>query len=85
MKMNREELINTLKDMVRASVMENDLEMEPDDHLKDDIGLDSMGIVELAVSIESHFEIKITEDELGRAVYFKDVIEIIEEKTTAGA
>ena len=49
-------------------------------NLKDDLGIDSLAAVELALELETEFDIRIEDDELAKLETVQDIINIIEEK-----
>jgi acyl carrier protein len=48
--------------------------------LREDLGLSSLRVVDLVVSIEDEFDIAITDEDLASLVTLRDVIEVIERK-----
>jgi acyl carrier protein len=59
---------------------------QPHDHiteasrLRDDLGLSSLRVVDLVVSIEDEFDIAITDEDLVSLVTLQDVVETVERK-----
>lgn len=52
----------------------------PDAHFIDDLGADSLDIVELIMSMEELFDVEIDDDEAEKLIRVKDVLKFIEEK-----
>lgn len=52
----------------------------PSAKLNDDLGIDSLAAVELALELESEFDIKIEDEELAKLETVQDIVEIIEAK-----
>ena len=52
----------------------------PEANLKDDLGIDSLAAVELALELETEFDIRIEDEELAKLETVQDIINIIEEK-----
>ena len=52
----------------------------PQANLKDDLGIDSLAAVELALELETEFDIRIEDEELAKLETVQDIIDIIEEK-----
>lgn len=52
-----------------------------DDSLLENIGLDSLDIVEISAEIEENFNISFTSDEIVNLKTFKDIVYLIEQKT----
>ncbi|MCI5698079.1 MAG: acyl carrier protein [Clostridiales bacterium] len=46
--------------------------------LADDLGIDSLDAVELAMALEEEFDIKLSDDELQKLVTVKDIQDIVE-------
>ena len=55
-------IIKALADYLRR----NPESIEPDQHLRDDLGLDSMAVIELLYKIEEAFDIQIPDEDLVR-------------------
>ena len=56
-----------------------------DDHLELDLGMDSLGLVELLAALESRFNLKIRDDEFTGIFTVRELISFIEEKNPAAA
>ena len=48
--------------------------------MNDDLGIDSLAAVELALELENEFDIRIEDEELAKLETVQDVIDIIEAK-----
>jgi acyl carrier protein len=55
-------------------------ECVPDAAFIDDLGADSLDLVELVMEMEENFGIEISDDELEKIVYVKDVINFLKNK-----
>lgn len=71
-----------MKDRIDELLMEMAFLDEPpgaDDNLKDDLGFDSLRMVELIVAIEDEFGIIIGEDDLdpGKITYVRDIHDLV--------
>lgn len=53
-------------------------------NLKDDLNIDSLAAVELALELENEFDIRIEDEELAKLVTVNDVVEILNQKTNHG-
>jgi len=51
-----------------------------DSKLREDLNIDSLLAVQLSVLLENKYDIDITEEELGKLVTIKDVIDLLEAK-----
>ena len=54
-------------------------EVTPDTDMKEDLGMDSLDAMELAMSIEENLGVTIPEDKIGEMVYVKDVVAYVDE------
>ncbi len=57
-----------------------DARISLDDHLELDLGMDSLGLVELMAALEGRFHLKIRDDEFTGILTVKELIEFIEKK-----
>jgi acyl carrier protein len=59
--------------------------IRPQDRLREDLGLDSLAMIELLFKIEEHFDLEIPNEDLSRVTTVADVTAYVEEKlgTTA--
>ncbi|HLP86263.1 MAG TPA: acyl carrier protein [Candidatus Paceibacterota bacterium] len=79
----RTEKVGIFKLIVELLIKNNDLEEEeikPESNFVNDLGLDSLDLVELTVSIEKELQIKITDEELEKVYTVQDLMNIIENK-----
>ncbi|WP_163409577.1 acyl carrier protein [Flavobacterium ajazii] len=78
--MNKEEIIARINGfLVDEFEVDND-EIEPDANLKDTLGLDSLDYVDLVVSIESNFGVKLVEVDFVGIATFQNFYDLIESK-----
>ncbi|MFD1603294.1 acyl carrier protein [Flavobacterium artemisiae] len=83
--MNKEEIIAKINGfLVDEFEVDND-DIEPDANLKDTLGLDSLDYVDLVVSIESNFGVKLVEADFVGIATFQDFYDLIETKLKAKA
>lgn len=81
--MNKEEIIARINGfLVDEFEVDND-EIEPDANLKDTLGLDSLDYVDLVVSIESNFGVKLVEVDFVGITTFQNFYDLIESKLKA--
>ena len=52
----------------------------PEANLKDDLGIDSLSAVELALELETEFDIRIEDEELAKLETVQDIMDIVEAK-----
>ena len=59
--------------------------IHPKDRLREDLGLDSLAMIELLFKIEEHFDLEIPNEDLSRVTTVADVTAYVEEKLGASA
>jgi acyl carrier protein len=59
--------------------------INPKDSLREDLGLDSLAMIELLFKIEEHFDLEIPNEDLSRVTTVADVTAYVEEKLGAKA
>ena len=59
--------------------------IHPQDRLREDLGLDSLSMIELLFKIEEHFDLEIPNEDLSRVTTVADVTAYVEEKLGATA
>jgi len=57
--------------------------IRPQDRLREDLGLDSLAMIELLFKIEEHFDLEIPNEDLSRVTTVADVTMYVEEKLAA--
>jgi acyl carrier protein len=83
--MNKEEIIARINGfLVDEFEVDND-DIEPDANLKDTLGLDSLDYVDLVVSIEANFGVKLVEVDFVGIASFQNFYDLIETKLKAKA
>lgn len=83
--MNKEDIIAKINGfLVDEFEVDND-EIEPDANLKDTLGLDSLDYVDLVVSIEANFGVKLVEADFVGIATFQNFYDLIEAKLKAKA
>ena len=56
-------------------------EITVDAHIRDDLGADSLDVVEIVMAIEQEFDIEVSDEEAEKIETVQDTIKFIEEKT----
>ncbi|HHD83020.1 MAG TPA: acyl carrier protein [Bacteroidetes bacterium] len=80
--MNREEIFAKLKDLMVDKLGVDESEIKEDSNIIDDLGADSLDIVEFAMGIEDEFEIpKIPQEDIDKLTTVNAIIDYIQEKT----
>lgn len=81
--MNKEEITARINGfLVEEFEVDND-DIEPDANLKDTLGLDSLDYVDLVVSIEANFGVKLVEVDFVGIDSFQSFYDLIENKLKA--
>ncbi|MBN1484390.1 MAG: acyl carrier protein [Chloroflexia bacterium] len=75
-----EEMVKKLKDLVVDNLGVEPNQVVPEAHFIEDLGADSLDLVELIMSIEEEFEIEIPDDDAEAIATVKDAMEYLEEK-----
>lgn len=61
--MTKAEIISKADDIIREHLLGDDREINSADDFVDDLGADSLDLVEITMAVEDLFEVTITEDE----------------------
>jgi len=81
--MNKEEIIEKINDFMIDEFEVDVDDIQPDANLKDTLGLDSLDYVDLVVSIESNFGVKLVEADFVGISSFQTFYDLIENKIKA--
>jgi len=81
--MNKEEIIEKINDFMIDEFEVDGDDIQPDANLKDTLGLDSLDYVDLVVSIESNFGVKLVEADFVGISSFQTFYDLIENKLKA--
>lgn len=81
--MNKEEIIERIKAFMTDEFEVDQEDIQPDANLKDTLGLDSLDYVDLVVSIESNFGVKLIEADFVGISTFQTFYDLIENKLIA--
>lgn len=81
--MNKEEIIAKINDFMIDEFEVDGDDIQPDANLKDTLGLDSLDYVDLVVSIESNFGVKLVEADFVGISSFQTFYDLIENKLKA--
>lgn len=81
---SRKELKETISQII-AEILENeDQEILENAHLIDDVGLDSMGFLELAIRIQRIYNITIPNEQWAEMKQLKNILDSVESKILEG-
>ena len=78
--MNKEEIIIKINHFLVEEFEVDAADIQPDANLKDTLGLDSLDYVDLVVSIESNFGVKLVEVDFVGIASFQSFYDLIENK-----
>ncbi len=78
--MNKEEIITKIKHFLVDEFEVDEQTIEPEANLKDTLGLDSLDYVDLVVSVESSFGVKLVEVDFVGIATFQNFYDLIENK-----
>ncbi len=77
--MNSEEVYNKVKDIIIDQLGVAETAITPDASFIDDLGADSLDIVELIMALEEEFDIEIPDNDAEKVVTVNDVVEYIKD------
>ena len=72
---------NTVLEILKQVVTDDESKLIPQAKLIDDLGCDSLVSVEIIMELEDKLGITITDDEVSKIVSIQDIINIVEAKT----
>ncbi len=78
--MNKEEIIEKIKDFLVDEFEVDADDIQPEAILKDTLSLDSLDYVDLVVSVESNFGVKLVEADFVGIASFQSFYDLIENK-----
>lgn len=58
-------------------------ELKPTDEIAETLGLDSLDLVEMVMTLEEHFEVSIEEEDIAKIKTFSDMVTYIEGKLSS--
>jgi len=74
------ELFNQIREIIVNTVGCDEGAISPEASLKDDLGIDSLAVVELVMALEDAFGISIDEEQLKAIQTVGDIVELVESK-----
>ena len=79
--MATQDVANGLREIMAARLGLQPEQLVPEARLVEDLGLDSLDAVELAISVERKFDIEVPEDELTKLKTVADMLALVESRT----
>ncbi|MCD8219441.1 MAG: acyl carrier protein [Ruminococcus sp.] len=77
--MAKEEIFEKLKELVVDQLGTEEEEVTLEANIQDDLGADSLDVVDLVMSVEEEFDVKITDDDLENIKTVGNIVDYIEE------
>ncbi|MFO8073869.1 MAG: acyl carrier protein [Polyangia bacterium] len=77
------EIENKVREIVCQQLDVDPKEVKTETSFVDDLGADSLAVVELVLALEEEFEIDIPDEDTEKLATFKDAIEYIEAKSSS--
>ncbi|WP_295217514.1 acyl carrier protein [Ruminococcus sp.] len=77
--MAKEEIFEKLKDLVVDQLGVDEDEVTAEANIQDDLGADSLDVVDLVMSVEEEFGVKIADEELEGIKTVGDIVDYVEE------
>ena len=74
-------MLEKVKNVLVNALNIDDASITPTANLKDDLAIDSLSAVELALELESEFDIRIEDEELANLVTVQDILDLVSTKT----
>lgn len=72
-------IFDTVKDIIAAQLGMDANKIKPESDIINDLGLDSLDIVELAMTLEEKWNLVIEDEDMGKIKTVADVVKYIEE------
>ncbi|NLC47876.1 MAG: acyl carrier protein [Tenericutes bacterium] len=73
-------MINDIKRIMVETLNLNEEQIKPESNLKEDLEIDSLAAVELALELETELGIRIEDEELAKLITFQDIVDIVTSK-----
>lgn len=75
--MNEEDIFETLKEIILEQLGVEEEKITLESTFADDLGADSLDVVELVMAIEERFEVEIPDDQADKITTVKDLVDYI--------
>lgn len=77
MSKDSKEILDKVKDMIASQLGKSEDEITPDSSFIEDLGADSLDLVELIMSMEDEFELEISDEDAENIVTVQDALNFI--------
>ena len=81
--MSRDEIFERLREMLVESFELDESEIRLDVHLIDDLDLDSIDAIDLAVGLQEELSLEVSEEELRQIQRVSDIVDLIDRRLSA--
>ena len=72
-----QEMVSSRVESIICEQVGSDTSLSPETHLQDDLGMDSLELVELGVTLENKFGVSLPDADVRRCVTLSDVTQLI--------
>lgn len=72
-------MLDTVKKLISEQLGINENDITPDSHLTDDLGADSLDLVELLMAFSDEYDIEISDEEADEIETVGDILEILKD------
>ncbi len=79
-KMEVIDMFEKVKEIIARELMVEEDEVTMEANIKDDLGADSLAVVDLAMALEDEFEVEIPDEDLENIKTVGDIVEYLKEK-----
>ena len=77
--MSEQEILEKVKELVASQLGKSEDEVTPDSSFIEDLGADSLDLVELIMSMEDEYGLEISDEDAEKIVTVKDAVKFITE------
>ena len=77
--MSEQEILDKVKELVASQLGKSEGEVTPDSSFIEDLGADSLDLVELIMSMEDEYGLEISDEDAEKIVTVKDAVKFIME------
>ncbi|MXQ49668.1 acyl carrier protein [Streptococcus pneumoniae] len=78
--MTKETIYETVVKVIRQQRHEDDLPVTPEMSLRDDLGVDSIELMEFVIALEDEFNINILDEDVDQMVRMSDLLTYLDKK-----
>ncbi|AUW95688.1 phosphopantetheine-binding protein [Streptococcus pluranimalium] len=78
--MTKETIYETVVKVIRQQRHEDDLPVTPEMSLRDDLGVDSIELMEFVIALEDEFNINIPDEDVDQMVRMSDLLTYLDKK-----